>query len=149
MTSGDRAKRDPRNGERGAKRLASSEDERSESSKMRAGGAERRLASSEDERSESSRMRAGGAERRHVSSENDRSELRTDGGTADEIPLNIAGHDAEKKRREATEEADDDGILSEFDVSDPRESAGDEVEPVELLVQLADDGEIDPWDIDV
>ena len=116
---------------------------------MRAGGAERRLASSEDERSESSKMRAGGAERRHVSSENDRSELRTDGGTADEIPLNIAGHDAEKKRREATEEADDDGILSEFDVSDPRESAGDEVEPVELLVQLADDGEIDPWDIDV
>jgi segregation and condensation protein A len=26
---------------------------------------------------------------------------------------------------------------------------GDEVEPVELLVQLAEDGEIDPWDIDV
>jgi len=77
-------------------------------------------------------------------------ELRTDGGTTDEIPLNIAGHDAEKSRRESDgngEEAD--GVLSEFDVSDPREGDDDEVEPVELLVQLAEDGEIDPWDIDV
>jgi segregation and condensation protein A len=31
----------------------------------------------------------------------------------------------------------------------PGELAEDEVEPVELLVQLAEDGEIDPWDIDV
>ncbi|MFO7927142.1 segregation/condensation protein A [Natronomonas sp.] len=72
-----------------------------------------------------------------------------DGGTADEISLNIAGHDAEEKRREADTDSDDDSILSEFDVSVAREGDNDEVEPVELLVQLADDGEIDPWDIDV
>ncbi len=75
---------------------------------------------------------------------------RTDGGAAGEIPLNIAGHEAEKKRREGAEEPTGEGdILSEFDVSDPREADDEEVEPVELLVQLADDGEIDPWDIDV
>jgi len=34
------------------------------------------------------------------------------------------------------------------DVSPPDEVDDDEVEPVELLVQLAEDGEIDPWDID-
>jgi len=34
------------------------------------------------------------------------------------------------------------------DVSPPDE-VDDEVEPVELLVQLAEDGEIDPWDIDI
>ena len=79
---------------------------------------------------------------------------RTDGGTADEIPLNIAGHDAERERR-ADDNADTDPVstdsdpLSSFDVSDPREADDDAVEPVELLVQLADDGEIDPWDIDV
>ena len=82
---------------------------------------------------------------------------RTDGGAAGEIPLNIAGHEDEKRRRNEPEavgepNADDDSgdeLLSEFDVSDPRETDDDEVEPVELLVQLADDGEIDPWDIDV
>lgn len=31
----------------------------------------------------------------------------------------------------------------------PGEIGEDEVEPVELLVQMAEDGEIDPWDIDV
>ncbi|QLD88619.1 segregation/condensation protein A [Natronomonas salina] len=94
---------------------------------------------------------------------------------ADDIPLNIASHDAEKERRqreaaddgmdaltgsteseaggEEQEEVDDeasdqDDVLSEFDISEPR-SDDDEVEPVELLVQLAEDGEIDPWDIDV
>ena len=97
--------------------------------------------------------------------------------SADDIPLNIAGHEAEKARRvngdgtspaadDASGTADgaaanrtaegvgaDDGsedegeaVLSEFDVEG---SADDEVEPVELLVQLAEEGEIDPWDIDV
>ncbi len=32
---------------------------------------------------------------------------------------------------------------------DERETDDDEVEPVELLVQLAEDGEIEPWDIDI
>ena len=96
-------------------------------------------------------------------------EKRTDGGAAEEIPLNIAGHDDEKRKREADgveangdgpkangdgsktngETPDEESVLSEFDVSDPRETDDDEVEPVELLVLLADDGEIDPWDIDV
>ena len=31
----------------------------------------------------------------------------------------------------------------------PSEEVDDGVEPVELLVQLAEDGEIDPWDIDI
>jgi len=35
------------------------------------------------------------------------------------------------------------------DPSPPEEVDDDEVEPVELLVQLAEDGEIDPWDIDI
>ncbi|MEA1931022.1 MAG: ScpA family protein [Euryarchaeota archaeon] len=35
------------------------------------------------------------------------------------------------------------------DPSPPDEVDDDEVEPVELLVQLAEDGEIDPWDIDI
>ncbi len=60
----------------------------------------------------------------------------------DDIPLNIAGHEKETREREGDEE----GVLSEFDVA---ESDDDEVEPVELLVQLAKDGEIEPWDIDI
>ena len=75
-----------------------------------------------------------------------------DGGV-DDVSLNIAGHEAEKRRRAAEDGAgtgggDEGGVLSEFDVSEPR-SDDEEVEPVELLVQLAEDGEIDPWDIDV
>jgi segregation and condensation protein A len=87
-------------------------------------------------------------------SRDETAEKRTDGGAAEEIPLNIAGHDDEKQRRQRNEASEDDdtdeeSVLSEFDVSDPREEDNDEVEPVELLVQLADEGEIDPWDIDV
>jgi segregation and condensation protein A len=68
----------------------------------------------------------------------------------DDIPLEIAGHEAEKRRREddagdGDEEVD---VLSEFDISEPG-AENDEVEPVELLVQLAKDGEIEPWDIDI
>jgi segregation and condensation protein A len=78
-----------------------------------------------------------------------------DASEAGGIPLNIAGHDEEKKRRqqagadagtETNDDGDGDGVLSEFDVGDPDD---DEVEPVELLVQLAKDGEIEPWDIDI
>ncbi|TKX44118.1 MULTISPECIES: ScpA family protein [unclassified Halorubrum] len=35
------------------------------------------------------------------------------------------------------------------DISPPDETDEDEVEPVELLVQLAEEGEIEPWDIDI
>ncbi|NEU57667.1 ScpA family protein [Halorussus sp. MSC15.2] len=83
----------------------------------------------------------------------------------EDVPLNIAGHDEEKREREgeasglfgdetgspdsevdASEETDD--ILSdELDVD--ADADDDEAEPVELLVQLAEDGEIEPWDIDI
>ncbi|WP_227375579.1 segregation/condensation protein A [Haladaptatus halobius] len=54
----------------------------------------------------------------------------------DESPLDITGH--EKRRREGT------------DLGDERpDENGEEVEPVELLVQLAEDGEIEPWDINI
>ncbi|GAB6879078.1 ScpA family protein [Halorubrum gandharaense] len=47
---------------------------------------------------------------------------------------------------------DDDSTPSpptDLDVSHPDETDDDEVEPVELLVQLAEEGEIEPWDIDI
>ncbi|WP_418282922.1 segregation/condensation protein A [Halorubrum sp. DTA98] len=37
----------------------------------------------------------------------------------------------------------------DLDVDRPTETDDDEVEPVELLVQLAEEGEIEPWDIDI
>ncbi|ELY30854.1 chromosome segregation and condensation protein ScpA [Natrialba magadii ATCC 43099] len=97
----------------------------------------------------------------------ERTELRTDGG--DDIPLQIAGHEDRERPGTASDEEDDndDGTVLEFaesaSSSEPssavEEGIGDgdgadgddedEVEPVELLVQLAEDGEIDPWDIDV
>ncbi|GAA0247185.1 segregation/condensation protein A [Haladaptatus pallidirubidus] len=40
-----------------------------------------------------------------------------------------------------------DGVASEHRPDE--HTADDEVEPVELLVQLAEDGEIEPWDIDI
>jgi segregation and condensation protein A len=76
-----------------------------------------------------------------------------------DVPLNIAGHDEEKARRENGEspgdESEGDGVedlITDFSVADAPDSpaaADDEVEPVELLVGLADEGEIDPWDIDI
>ncbi|PGF15249.1 segregation/condensation protein A [Natrinema sp. CBA1119] len=91
----------------------------------------------------------------------------TDGG--DEIPLDIAGHEDRERPGDADSSTDDDsddesppvgadGSVLEFaDVETATEtSEGDEngeeeetVEPVELLVQLAKDGDIDPWDIDI
>ncbi|WP_299236601.1 segregation and condensation protein A [Natronomonas sp.] len=73
----------------------------------------------------------------------------------EEIPLNIAGHESDREADgDESERAEGpvpsaEGVLSSFDVSDLREADDEELEPVELLVQLAEDGEIDPWDIDV
>nr|WP_049889096.1 ScpA family protein [Natronolimnohabitans innermongolicus] len=101
----------------------------------------------------------------------DRDGFYTDGGR-DDIPLNIAGHE-DRERPGASDsdsdpdsDSDSDNSILEFSedevdgsngsaTPDGQERAGDdeddedEVEPVELLVQLAKDGEIDPWDIDV
>ncbi|AEH38493.1 segregation and condensation protein A [Halopiger xanaduensis] len=96
-------------------------------------------------------------------------EVRTDGGD-DDIPLNIAGHedrerpgsDGSSDSSDADADADetvlafsesDAGLESETPTAegdtDDADDEDDEVEPVELLVQLAENGEIDPWDIDV
>ncbi|WP_226005652.1 segregation and condensation protein A [Natrinema salinisoli] len=92
--------------------------------------------------------------------------LRTDGG--DEIPLNIAGHEDRERPGDSSPDAEsndgddrdrelgDESGESVLEFTDVETADGDdsdedeeEVEPVELLVQLAKDGEIDPWDIDI
>ncbi|WP_254528308.1 segregation and condensation protein A [Natrinema gelatinilyticum] len=86
----------------------------------------------------------------------------------DEIPLNIVGHEdrtrpGDSRSERATEldasTGDNESVLefTEGDSADAADEGGtvdgpggeDEVEPVELLVTLAKDGEIDPWDIDI
>jgi segregation and condensation protein A len=90
----------------------------------------------------------------------------------DDIPLDITGHE---DREPPGEQSDADLLTGEAGVDDEAAVAGQSVddtaspeaseeddapephaseeddapEPVEVLVQLADDGEIDPWDIDV
>ncbi|WP_302082465.1 segregation/condensation protein A [Salinibaculum rarum] len=66
--------------------------------------------------------------------------------TEEDIPLDISGHeDRDRSGREsAAALLDDDTHEGEND-----DDNGDEVEPVEVLVGLAEDGEIDPWDIDI
>jgi segregation and condensation protein A len=102
-------------------------------------------------------------------------EERTDSG---DIPLDITGHEERKREREGGDDAgifgdgedaaesenadgDDDGaesderiadaesLLSESPADPEPNPEDDEVEPVELLVQLAKRGEIEPWDIDI
>jgi segregation and condensation protein A len=98
--------------------------------------------------------------------------LRTDGG--DDVPLDITGHDDREKPSEAslpggasTESAGEaagdaadakqngdlpesaEELIQEAAVEPEPNPENDEVEPVELLVQLAKDGEIEPWDIDI
>ncbi|CAI48698.1 chromosome segregation and condensation protein ScpA [Natronomonas pharaonis DSM 2160] len=72
----------------------------------------------------------------------------TDGGAADEIPLDITGHGDTREATQLGDGDERDEPLSEFDIEEPG-GDDDTVEPVELLVQLAEEGEIDPWDIDV
>jgi segregation and condensation protein A len=72
-----------------------------------------------------------------------------------EIPLGggegsgPTGDDAPSTDGESASTADDEpepSVSLDGDVTNP---ADDETEPVEVLVQLARDGEIDPWDIDI
>jgi len=99
-------------------------------------------------------------------------------GHDDDIPLNIAGHEDRDPPGEAADGlfggdgsdgdgsgdddggGDDDDVATEMDEADVEAEAdgaeaGDEdededaPEPVEVLVDLAEDGEIDPWDIDI
>ncbi|WP_121822316.1 segregation and condensation protein A [Halostella salina] len=82
-----------------------------------------------------------------------------------EVPLDIAGH--EDREPPGSNDADGDAVPDDGNATAPDENGDDpgavddlvpdgaadddedEVEPVELLVQLAKDGEIDPWDIDI
>jgi segregation and condensation protein A len=77
----------------------------------------------------------------------------SDGGG---VPLNIAGNEDDKARREREERENDEEsveeLITDFSVADAPDTPDvddEEVEPVELLVSLADEGEIDPWDIDI
>ncbi|WP_336034718.1 ScpA family protein [Halobacterium yunchengense] len=95
----------------------------------------------------------------------------------DDVPLDITGREDRKRDRENgtdSEGAPDGGLALSDDDSggaaadaggsetpdsaaeliaespaDPEPNPEDEVEPVELLVQLAKSGEIEPWDIDI
>ncbi|MFB6117050.1 segregation/condensation protein A [Halosegnis sp.] len=65
----------------------------------------------------------------------------------DDIPLDIAGHEPQADRGEPAESGE--SVLSAVDIEETPDEQGEQVEPVELLVQLAKDGEIEPWDIDI
>lgn len=67
---------------------------------------------------------------------------------SDDIPLDITGHETDTNRAQDEGEGDSEPLLSDIDAPGAAE-ADDEVEPIELLVQLAKDGEIEPWDIDI
>jgi segregation and condensation protein A len=83
--------------------------------------------------------------------------------TDKDIPLDITGHDDREAPGDDDASGDENRSLPDGGTSivsgdeggpggpPGPESPGDEqeVEPVEVLVQLAEDGEIDPWDIDV
>ena len=74
--------------------------------------------------------------------------------TDDEIPLNITGHEDRDRPGDSPSSSDADNAVLEFtdaesEGTDEGGDAEEAVEPVELLVQLAEDGEIAPWDIDV
>nr|WP_303651937.1 ScpA family protein [Halovenus rubra] len=71
--------------------------------------------------------------------------------------MDITGHDERDPPAEDSTElfdadetdAESTGTKSPTEESGDREPDDEEVEPVEVLVQLAEDGDIDPWDIDI
>jgi segregation and condensation protein A len=68
----------------------------------------------------------------------------------EDIPLDISGHEDRERPGDTGGLVDDGGADSPPADDETGEDADDdEVEPVEVLVQLAEDGEIDPWDIDI
>jgi len=104
----------------------------------------------------------------------------TEQSSEDDFSLNIAGHEDEKRKREAeasnpfggdapdesessgdserspdeAAESSDDGETDEDSIIGDElnvnpEPEDDDAEPVELLVQLAEEDEIEPWDIDI
>ncbi|AGB15727.1 hypothetical protein Halru_1110 [Halovivax ruber XH-70] len=82
-------------------------------------------------------------------------ETETDEAADDEIPLSIAGHEDRDPPDGASSMLDfgDESAVSDdpfpAEVPEAADDDDEDVQPVELLVQLAKDGEIDPWDIDI
>ncbi|MFC4408776.1 segregation/condensation protein A [Haloarchaeobius iranensis] len=74
----------------------------------------------------------------------DPDEFYGDGDVEDVLPDE---DDEEASDDDAAADDELDAVLPDEEVID--DAADDEVEPVELLVQLAKKGEIDPWDIDI
>jgi len=69
--------------------------------------------------------------------------------TDEDIPLDISGHESrDRSGRESAAALLDDSDDDTHEGSDGNED-DQQVEPVEVLVALAEDGEIDPWDIDI
>lgn len=69
-------------------------------------------------------------------------------GDGSDIPLDITGEDRPERPDGGTE------LVAESDATHspslrPDDGGGGDVEPVEVLVAMAEEGEIDPWDIDV
>jgi len=94
--------------------------------------------------------------------------------TDDDIPLDIAGHESRDRPGESDDgagsgddhdetgperpdggtellagDADAERLTEPTAAPEPDDPDEDDVEPVEVLVGLAEDGEIDPWDIDI
>ncbi len=67
----------------------------------------------------------------------------------DEIPLQIVDHDDRERPSERSGDVDVLECTEDEPKADDQPDSEETVEPVELLVQLAEDGEIDPWDIDI
>ncbi|RDZ38150.1 MULTISPECIES: ScpA family protein [unclassified Haloferax] len=72
----------------------------------------------------------------------------SDGDDDDDGVFSFAGDDAAPDSEADAAPAEPDA-MDEVLPEDVSESDDDEVEPVELLVQLAKEGTIDPWDIDI
>jgi segregation and condensation protein A len=147
-SSGERS--DPRDSE-------DSEADRREASERSSGEERESRAPASD-----SEDRAGnGVTREERSDPRDSEDSEADRREASDVPLNIASH--ESWNREAPSEnghgpttgnghGPDGSLITDLSGEDApaaMETDDDEVEPVELLVNLADDGEIDPWDIDI
>ncbi|MUW15108.1 segregation/condensation protein A [Halorubrum sp. CBA1125] len=70
-------------------------------------------------------------------------------GSTPDLPGGGASPDEDSDAKPADNDGDPAGDDAADNDGDPAGPDDDEVEPVELLVQLAEEGEIEPWDIDI
>ncbi|RLM97525.1 ScpA family protein [Haloarcula sp. Atlit-7R] len=120
------------------------------------------MTSEGSEPSRGSDSRAGSDATRETEEQRDGGPSDATDNQPDDIPLNITGHEDREPPGGSDDAAallgdspdpDDETTAQDSPESDRTtdedEDEDEDVEPVEVLVQLADDGEIDPWDIDV